>query len=182
MNKGVNIPLAGGIPSITEQSGWNAAANTPTLVSGSGSQGQMYRVTVAGTTLLDGISSWAVGDWAYYGSDGLWHKQASAAGGGGGAVPYTELNQSVLSPMVGSWTNTSIIGLGAGEVAETVITTPAGGPFTVGVREPGSSVSRTFVMGGGQSCTVLSKASGSGAISTFKSASGITFVVIGKLA
>ncbi len=45
---------------------WNAATNTPTLASGTGVKGAVYKVNVAGTTTLDGISSWAVGDSAVF--------------------------------------------------------------------------------------------------------------------
>ena len=48
---------------------WNAATNTPTLTSGTGTNGATYVVTVAGTTTLDGVSSWNVGDKAVF--DGI---------------------------------------------------------------------------------------------------------------
>lgn len=43
---------------------WNAATNTPSITTGSapGKQGWYYSVSVAGTTTVDGISSWVVGD------------------------------------------------------------------------------------------------------------------------
>ena len=41
---------------------WNAATNTPTLASGVGITGHYYIVSVAGTTLIDGHATWAVGD------------------------------------------------------------------------------------------------------------------------
>lgn len=44
------------------QGSWNAATNSPALVSGSGVAGQYYAVAVAGTTEIDGISSWQVSD------------------------------------------------------------------------------------------------------------------------
>jgi len=45
---------------------WNASTNTPTLSSGSGTVGEYYIVSVAGSTNLDGITDWAVGDWAVF--------------------------------------------------------------------------------------------------------------------
>ena len=44
---------------------WNASTNTPTLSSGSGTgnPGGFYVVSVAGSTSINGIASWAVGDW-----------------------------------------------------------------------------------------------------------------------
>lgn len=41
---------------------WNAITNTPTLASSVGANGVYYKVSVAGTTNLNGISDWAVGD------------------------------------------------------------------------------------------------------------------------
>ena len=45
---------------------WNAATNTPTLASGVGTKGDYYVVSVAGTTNLDGVDFWGVGDWAVF--------------------------------------------------------------------------------------------------------------------
>jgi hypothetical protein len=45
---------------------WNAATNTPTLVSSVGTQGDYYVVSVAGTTNLDGVTTWDEGDWAIF--------------------------------------------------------------------------------------------------------------------
>ena len=41
---------------------WNANTNTPTLVNGTGTIGDMYRVSVAGTTNIDGETDWQPGD------------------------------------------------------------------------------------------------------------------------
>ena len=52
---------------------WDADTNTPTLVSSTGTQGDYYVVNVAGTTNLDGITDWEIGDWAIF--NGLvWEK------------------------------------------------------------------------------------------------------------
>jgi len=44
---------------------WNANTNSPSLSSsgGGGDQGDYYKVSVAGSTSIDGISSWEIGDW-----------------------------------------------------------------------------------------------------------------------
>jgi hypothetical protein len=41
---------------------WDANTNTPTLSDGSGTSGDYYIVDVAGSTTIDGISSWVIGD------------------------------------------------------------------------------------------------------------------------
>jgi microcystin-dependent protein len=45
---------------------WNASTNTPTLTSSSGTKGFYYVVDVAGSTNLNGITDWKLGDWAIY--------------------------------------------------------------------------------------------------------------------
>jgi len=55
------------------QGTWNASTNTPTLASSVGTKGYYYVVSVAGTTNLNGITEWAVNDWAIF--DGsVWQK------------------------------------------------------------------------------------------------------------
>src|SRR4029077_985183 len=45
------------------QGTWNAATNTPTIPTAAvGNKGWYYSVSVAGTTNINGINSWAVGD------------------------------------------------------------------------------------------------------------------------
>jgi hypothetical protein len=59
------------------QGTWNASTNTPTLTSGSGTTGNFYIVSVAGSTNLDGITDWKVGDWAVFIEQGVndqWEK------------------------------------------------------------------------------------------------------------
>ena len=55
-----NISLLTG--AVIYQGTWNASTNTPTLVSGTGTKGYLYKVSVAGNTNIDGISTWNVGD------------------------------------------------------------------------------------------------------------------------
>jgi len=45
---------------------WNANTNTPTLASGVGTQGTYYVVSISGSTNLDGVTDWVIGDWAIY--------------------------------------------------------------------------------------------------------------------
>lgn len=50
------------VGSMIYQGVWNASTNTPTLTSGSGTKGYVYKVSVAGSTTLDGVSQWNVND------------------------------------------------------------------------------------------------------------------------
>ncbi len=79
---------------LNYQGTWNAATNTPTLVPSTGTKGHYYKVSVAGTTDLDGLNNWNIGDLAIY--DGVtWGKvdgvedQVLSVNGMTGAVTIT---------------------------------------------------------------------------------------------
>jgi len=67
--------------SVMEYKGtWNAATNTPTLVNGTGNQGDVYLCNVAGTVNFGaGAITFAVGDQAIY-SGTIWQKAGGATG------------------------------------------------------------------------------------------------------
>ena len=52
---------------------WNAATNTPNLLTATVQKGDYYVVSVAGTTDLDGTDFWGVGDWAVY-NGSIWQR------------------------------------------------------------------------------------------------------------
>lgn len=58
-----NISYKGG---LTYNGTWDALLNLPPLASGVGVNGEYYIVSVAGTTNLDGITDWEIGDWAIF--------------------------------------------------------------------------------------------------------------------
>ena len=63
----VQQQIGGVITGLHLRGTWNASTNDPTLASGGAgtppaTRGDFYLVSVAGTTTLDGISSWAAGD------------------------------------------------------------------------------------------------------------------------
>ena len=59
------------IPSgLSFEGSWNASTDSPDLSTATPDNGQFWIVSVAGTTDLDGIDEWAVGDWAIYVSTG----------------------------------------------------------------------------------------------------------------
>jgi hypothetical protein len=57
---------------------WNASTNTPTITSSVGVQGNYYIVNVAGTTNINGTTSWNVGDWIIFNGT-VWQKVDNAA-------------------------------------------------------------------------------------------------------
>lgn len=58
--------ITNAIGALNYKGTWNASTNTPTLASGVGTKGDYYVVSVAGSTALDGISTWYVGDWVAF--------------------------------------------------------------------------------------------------------------------
>ena len=75
------VPLSQ-LPSsvITYLGTWNAATNTPTLVNGTGDDGDLYICNVAGTVNFGaGPITFYVGDWVIYGS-GTWQRSSGATG------------------------------------------------------------------------------------------------------
>jgi hypothetical protein len=77
---------------------WDANTNTPTLTSSVGTDGYYYIVNVAGSTNLNGITDWKIGDWAIF-HGGTWQKvdnteSVSSVNGQTGAVSLTTDNIS----------------------------------------------------------------------------------------
>lgn len=63
----------GGTAGLTYKGTWNANTNSPSLSSGVGTNGDYYVVNVAGSTNLDGITDWQIGDWAIF-NGSAWQK------------------------------------------------------------------------------------------------------------
>jgi hypothetical protein len=83
------------------QSVWNASTNSPTLTSSVGTKGYYYIVSVDGTTNLNGITDWKVGDWAIFNGT-AWNKvdnsdSVSSVNGFTGAVSLTTANISEVT-------------------------------------------------------------------------------------
>lgn len=85
--------VAGG---LSYQGTWNASTNTPTLASGVGVNGYYYIVATAGSTNLDGITDWQIGDWLMFNGT-VWQKidqsnLVTSVNGQTGAVSLTTTN------------------------------------------------------------------------------------------
>lgn len=71
---------------LTPKGTWNASTNSPTITSGVGTNGDVYIVGTAGTTTIDGVSSWAAQDWLIF-LGTTWHKLEGSAGTVDGGSP-----------------------------------------------------------------------------------------------
>ena len=105
---GTGWASAGSVGLVGYQGTWNALTNTPTLTSSVGVQGYYYVVDVAGTTNLNGITDWQVGDWAIF-NGSIWQK-----------VDNTDSYDPANVAITGGTINNTVIGG----------TTPAAGTFT----------------------------------------------------
>jgi hypothetical protein len=94
---------------LTYQGTWDASTNTPTLVSSVGVQGYYYVVSVAGSTNLNGITTWDVGDWAIF-NGSAWQK--IEGGSAGTFQTLTVTGQAALNTISGSTSiaDTSTVG------------------------------------------------------------------------
>ncbi len=67
------------LDALAYQATWDANANTPTLATGTGTNGYVYKVATAGSTTLDDVTSWAVNDFAVFdGRACVWRKGLSS--------------------------------------------------------------------------------------------------------
>jgi hypothetical protein len=140
---------------LSYQGSWNAATNTPALASSVGTNGYYYVVGTAGSTNLNGITDWVVGDWAIF-NGSIWQKidntdLVSSVNGQTGVVVLTASSVGALaiannlSDVANAGTARTNLGLGTiatqdadavaitgGTIDDTVIgsTTPAAGTFT----------------------------------------------------
>lgn len=100
LDSGSKIPAAQLPDTVMDYRGnWNASTNTPTLADGSGSIGDIYNTSVAGTQDLgSGSITFSVGDWVIY-NGSIWEKVTNSSlvtsvNGQTGAVVLTTTNIS----------------------------------------------------------------------------------------
>ena len=72
--------VASSFQSVNYQGTWDASTNDPTLTSSVGTKGHYYVVSIAGSTNLNGITNWGVGDWAVF-NGSVWQRVEGGADG-----------------------------------------------------------------------------------------------------
>lgn len=115
--------IVNAIGALNYKGTWNASTNSPALASSVGTKGDYYVVSTAGTTNLNGISNWGVGDWAAF-NGSVWQRVEGGADLNGvnlsatGAVVFSSLTGYLkgngASQLTASATvpNTDVSGLG----------------------------------------------------------------------
>jgi hypothetical protein len=150
--------VAGG---LTYQGTWNASSNTPTLTSSVGTNGYYYIVATAGSTNLNGITDWQIGDWLMYNGT-VWQKIDQSN-------TVTSVNGQTGAVSVGTVTSVSALTLGTTgtDLSSTVAngtTTP-----TITLNVPTASATNRGVLSSADWTTFNNKGSG-----TVTSVSGTT--------
>lgn len=103
--------ITNAIGALNYKGTWDANANSPALASSVGTKGDYYVVGTAGSTNLNGISNWGVGDWvAFNGS--VWQRVEGGADLNG--VNATVTGQTVLGGTTAVSTQT-LQGLSSGQ-------------------------------------------------------------------
>ena len=111
---------------LSYQGTWNASTNTPTLTSSVGTKGYYYVVSVAGSTDLNGITDWQVGDWAVYNGT-AWQKVDNTDAGGDVVGPASATDNAIarFDSTTGKLIQNSVVTMDdAGNIAGATLTSP----------------------------------------------------------
>jgi len=139
-----NLAAASG---LAYQGLWNASTNNPTLTSSVGTRGYYYIVSTAGSTNLNGITTWNVGDWAIFSNTGVWQR---IAGGIGTSLSITNDTSSNTAY------NLSMVNATSGYASNLFVDSPnltfnpsvgSGGPFSGALHTPSLYVSGYLILG-----------------------------------
>jgi hypothetical protein len=94
--------ITNAIGALNYKGTWDANANSPALASSVGTKGDYYVVGTAGSTNLNGISNWGVGDWAAY-NGSVWQRVE-----GGANLNGVDLSVSGTSTLSGLTASTAL--------------------------------------------------------------------------
>jgi hypothetical protein len=94
--------IVNAIGALNYKGTWDANANSPALASSVGTKGDYYVVGTAGSTTLNGISNWGVGDWAAY-NGSAWQRVE-----GGANLNGVDLSVSGTSTLSGLTASTAL--------------------------------------------------------------------------
>jgi len=177
LTAGNGISITNGAGSITVtatggvnfQGSWNASTNTPTLTSSVGTTGFFYIVSVAGSTNLNGVTDWEIGDWAIFGTS-TWTKvdntdKVSSVFGRVGSVVGVSTDYSAVGI-----TNTALGASNPSTVAATTISATSTISATGAVT--GSNLSGTNT---GDQTNITGNAATATALQTARNINGVSF-------
>ena len=153
--------VAGG---LSYQGTWNASTNTPTLTSSVGVNGYYYITATAGSTNLNGITDWQIGDWLMF-NGSVWQKIDQSN-------TVTSVNGQTGAVSVGTVTSVSALTLGTTgtDLSSTVANSTSTPVITLNV--PTASATNRGVLSSADWTTFNNKGSG-----TVTSVSGTSPIV-----
>jgi hypothetical protein len=94
--------ITNAIGALNYKGTWDANANSPALTSSVGTKGDYYVVGTAGSTTLNGISNWGIGDWAAF-NGSVWQRVE-----GGANLNGVDLSVSGTSTLSGLTASTAL--------------------------------------------------------------------------
>jgi hypothetical protein len=94
--------ITNAIGALNYKGTWDANANSPALTSSVGTKGDYYVVGTAGSTNLNGISNWGIGDWAAF-NGSVWQRVE-----GGANLNGVDLSVSGTSTLSGLTASTAL--------------------------------------------------------------------------
>jgi hypothetical protein len=165
---------------------WNASTNTPTLASGVGTKNTYYVVSFAGSTNLDGITDWQVGDWAIFNGT-VWQKidqtnTVSSVNGQVGAVVLGVANIAGAVPnTVNIIAGTGLIGGGALTGNVTLIASGVPAANVTGLGTMATQNSNAVTITGGTINAEVASLTGNTSISATMSNASLLLVPAGYL-
>jgi hypothetical protein len=127
--------VAGG---LSYQGTWNAFTNTPTLTSSVGVNGYYYITATAGSTNLNGITDWQIGDWLLF-NGSVWQKidQSEIL------QTITSTNGSISVTTIGSNVNLANNGVTSAVAGTGISVSGATGAVTITNSAPDQTVALT---------------------------------------
>jgi len=169
LDSGGKVPVselpAAVLGALSYQGTWNASTNTPTLASGVGTKGYYYVVSVAGSTDLDGITNWVVGDWAVYNGT-AWQKvdntdAVTSVNGYTGTVVLTAADVGALATITSSDGSIDVSTVGTAVDLTVSINSPASTLIGQVRNETGATLTRgtvVYISGAAGNKALVSKA------------------------
>jgi len=166
----------GGIGAVTYKGTWDANANSPALTSSVGTQGDYYVVNVAGTTNLNGITDWQIGDWAIF-NGSVWQKvdNTDAVTSVNGQVGTVVLTAANVNAVADTATITAGTGLtGGGNVASNVTITLANTAVSPDTYGGGTNAAQVTVDQQGRITAAANVAIPQGTVTNVATGTGLT--------
>jgi hypothetical protein len=136
---------------------WNASTNTPTLTSSVGTIGSLYIVSTGGSTALNGISNWGVGDWVLF-NGSTW--QRVEGGANGNFVDISSSGTATLTDVVANDYRLSSSGIITEATTSRTLSATDNGKIIYCTSGSATTITCAASLGAGFSCTIIQGGAG----------------------